>query len=143
MVEIVINYDQSTQNFKVYEPTTDTILVSTNLAEALVNLSKFLSESGLIEGDILSYTSISYHIDSFTLQAMVESNVNLLKRLSTAPSGFMISSQRFGTSLNQSSISKKESGFKDSGSKKFGHKSSGFSGKNGFKSASKKFGNNY
>ena len=143
MVEVVINYDQSSQSFKVYEPTTDTILVSSSLAEALANLSLFLSQSGLIQGDILNYPDISYHIDSFTLQAMVESNINLLKRLNTAPSGFMISSQRFGTSLNQSGNSKRDSGFKESSSKKFGHKSSGFSGKNGFKSSNKKFGNNY
>lgn len=90
MVEIVINYVSEKQQFKVYEPTTDTLIVSSSLTEALVNLSNFLVQSGLIQGDILSYPDISYHLDSYTVKAMVESNVNLLKRLQTAPSGFMI-----------------------------------------------------
>lgn len=157
MVEVVINYSQEDQKFKVYEPTTDTLLVSSSLTEALVNLSIFLTQSGLIQGDILDYPDISYHLDSFTVKAMVESNVSLLKRLQTAPSGFMISSQKFGGSLTGSVNRQKKdnngfdnSGFskaygKEKGSKRFsnskGNKSS-FSGKSGFRTANKKFGSN-
>lgn len=139
MVEIVINYDKEKDEFKVYEPTTDTILISKSLSEALLNLSNFLSSSGLIDGDILSYPDISYHLDSYTVKQMIESNVNLLKRLNTAPSGFMISSQRFGgSSISSSKDNSNNSTF---GKKKFGGMSSGFSGKSGFKKSNKKFGN--
>lgn len=156
MVEIVINYVSERQQFKVYEPTTDTLIVSSSLTEALVNLSNFLVQSGLIQGDILSYPDISYHLDSYTVKAMVESNVNLLKRLQTAPSGFMLSSQKFGGSTigKQQRNNKKESsnGFDNSGfskayksetrSKRFSNssKSASFSGKSGFRTANKKFG---
>lgn len=150
MVEVVINYDQGTQKYKVYEPTTDTLLVSSNLTEALVNLSMFLTSSGLIQGDILNYPEISYHLDSYTVKSMVESNVNLIKRLQTAPSGFMISSQKFGGSISTSSYSsqkrqdnKGSDGFKKSyqSEKRFSSKSSSsFSGKSGFKTSNKKFG---
>lgn len=142
MVEIVINYDQDSQGYKIYEPTTDTLLVSSNLTEAFVNLSMFLSSSGLIQGDILNYPEISYHLDSYTVKSMIESNVNLLKRLQTAPSGFMISSQKFGGS-STSSYKKQEKGFDKSyqSEKRFSSKSSSsFSGKSGFKTANKKFG---
>lgn len=145
MIEVVINYDKSSQCFKIYEPTTDTLLVSTNLSEALVNLSSFLSDKKMIQGNILNYPDISYHIDSHTMQAMVESNVNLLKRLNNSPTGFMMSSQRFGTTLNQQmNKNKSQSGFDESTSKKFGKRRSGsFSGKSAFKASNKKFGGNY
>ena len=149
MVEIVINYDKDNQKFNVYEPTTDTLLVSSNLTEALVNLSLFLGSAGLIQGDILDYPEISYHLDSYTVKSMVESNVNLIKRLQTAPSGFTISNQRFGGTsgslpIRKNSSSKNDSSFSESYKKsdrKFNKKSSSsFSGKSGFRTANKKFG---
>lgn len=157
MIEVVINYSEIDQNFKVYEPTTDTLLISASLTEALVNLSAFLAQQGMIQGDILSYSEISYHIDSYTMKAMIESNVALMKRLQTAPSGFMISSQKFGGSGTMVSSSRKQqkgdNGFERNGftkayknearSKKFSNGSrstSNFSGKSGFRTANKKFG---
>ena len=155
MIEVVINYSQEDQQYKVYEPTTDTLLVSSSLTEALINLSNFLIQSGLTQTDILSYPEISYHLDSYTLKAMVESNVNLLKRLQTAPSGFMISTQKFGGSTvgfkkkdkQPQGDGFKNSGFskaykKEAGAKRFSNssKSSNFSGKSGFRTANKKFG---
>lgn len=145
MVEIVINFNKDNQNFQVYEPTTDTLLVSSNLTEALVNLSIFLNSSGLIQGDILDYSEISYHLDSYTVKSMVESNVNLMKRLQTAPSGFTISNQRFGGTSGLLSSKKTNSvGFSNSyknSDKKFNKKSSSsFSGKSGFRTSNKKFG---
>jgi hypothetical protein len=88
-------------------------------------------------GDLLGDDSIRYHIDSATLLAMVESNANLLKRLSQAPSGFMISSQRFG----QSTISPSSSGNRGGGQKKqkFGGSGGTFS-KSKFNESYKKFG---
>ena len=156
MVEVVINYNKDNQNFQVYEPTTDTLLVSSNLTEALVNLSIFLNSAGLLQGDILDYPEISYHLDSYTVKSMVESNVNLIKRLQTAPSGFMISSQKFGGSTisKQKKEKKSNNGFDHTGfdkayksevkSKHFSNssRSASFSGKSGFRTANKKFGNN-
>ena len=46
MIEIVINYDESRKEYKIYEPSTDTLMVSSNLTEALTILNKFLLEIG-------------------------------------------------------------------------------------------------
>lgn len=94
MIEIVIKYDAG--KFLVYEPTTDTLMACTNLTEALTALNDFLKSSGMSNVDILENPDISYHIDSHTMKSIVEGNVNLLKRLNQAPSGFMISEKRFG-----------------------------------------------
>ena len=152
MIEVLINYLPEKGCYGVYEPSTDTLMVASNLSEALVSLSTFLKDSGMIDKDILSSNDISYHLDSHSMKGMVESNVNLLKRLSNAPSGFMISSQRFGSSLtstqNRKDNNTSESGFGNNkfGNKSFGGKKNGFSsfsgGKSGFKSSMSKFGRN-
>lgn len=142
MIQIVINYSPAEQSYKIYEPTTQNLILSTVLSEGLVLLSKFLQEQGMIEGDILTTTEeISYHLDSASLGAMIKSNVDLLKRLKSAPSGFQTASQRFGGSLSGSA--KKDPGegnYKADGKKKY-RGSGGFSGATGFQSAYKKFGN--
>lgn len=150
MIEVLINFLPDKNCFGVYEPSTDTLMVASNLSEALVSLSTFLKDSGMIDKDILSSNDISYHLDSQSMRGIVESNVNLLKRLSNAPSGFMISSQRFGSSLasqNKKDNSTPESGFGNNkfGNKSFGGKKSSFSSfsgnsKSGFKSSMSKFG---
>lgn len=150
MIEILINYMPDKDCFGVYEPSTDTLLVSSSISESLVSLSKFLKDSGMIETDIVNSDDIIYHLDSKTMRGIIENNMNLMKRLSQAPSGFMISSQRFGTSLNSSSSSSNtmpEKGKNDFGkTKKFGNssfggkKSGGFSGNSSFKTSFKKFG---
>ena len=81
---------------------------------------------------------VNYHIDSATFIAMVKSNADLLKRLNTAPSGFMISSNRFGITPGQNSLSES---YKDKSSGKRKRKSATFS-KSSFNSSNKKFGNN-
>lgn len=97
MIEIVIKYDPSRSEYKIYEPTTDTLMASSNLTEALCMLNKFINSSGLSSvSNILDCPDISYHIDSATMKAMIESNLSLLNRLRTAPSGFAMSSQKFG-----------------------------------------------
>ena len=135
MIDVVINYDESTGSFKLYEPTTDTLLITTSLGDTFIKLSEFLRQSGLIAEDILSSSEITYHIDSATFLALIQSNVSLLKRLNTAPSGFMISSKRFGVSgqggNNTNSSSKKKG-------KRFG--SGGSFSKSSFISSYKKFG---
>lgn len=113
MIEIVINFDSSQKVYRVFEPSTSTVLVSTNITEALVNLNKFLLESGMENSDILSSPDISYHIDSETMKAMIESNVALLRRLNDAPSGFMLSSRKFGGSTSFGSAKEtKDEGFR-------------------------------
>ena len=126
MIQVVINYDPGTREYKVYEPSTNTILVTTNITEALVNLSKFLLDSGMIDIDILNSDDISYHLDSATMKAIVKSNVTLLKRLNNGPSEIMKSSQKFGQEAKVPSTS-------------FGGKSTSF-GSGKFNKSYKKFG---
>ena len=146
MIQVVINYDSTSSNYKVYEPTTQNLILTQDLTEALVTLSLFLQSKGMITGDILSTEEITYYLDSHTMKAIIESNVKLMKRLRTAPSAFQSSSQRFGTS---SSSSIKKGNFKNSSNnwgkdsaKKFSsRKGSTFQGATGFRNANKKFGN--
>lgn len=137
MIDVVINFDESKGEFKLYEPTTDTLLITTSLGETFGKLDEFLREQGLIATNILSTADINYHIDSVTFIAMVKSNADLLKRLNTAPSGFTISSNRFGITPGQ--------GFKDSGSfqnQKKSKKTKVTFSKSSFKNSNKKFGDN-
>ena len=146
MIEIVINYDKNRKLFIVYEPTTETLFLTASLGESFLKLSQFLKEQGMIESDILQTDNISYHIDSASFIAMVESNANLLKRLSQAPSGFTISSQRFGVSPSSGNNSSGTNIQKGSSTSNFGtstkKKSTGTFSKSGFKSSNKKFGGN-
>jgi hypothetical protein len=135
MIDVVIGFDKEEQVYKVYEPSTDTLLVTTSLGESFIKLSEFLKSKGMIMGDLLGDDNVRYHIDSATLLAMVESNANLLKRLSQAPSGFMISGQRFGQSTTSSSSSNKGGQKKQ----KFGGTGGTFS-KSKFNESYKKFG---
>ena len=136
MIDVVIGYDKEDQVYKVYEPSTDTLLVTTSLGESFIKLSEFLKSSGMIIGDLLGDDNVRYHIDSATLLAMVESNANLLKRLNQAPSGFMISGQRFGQSTTSSSQNKNNGSGKK---QKFGGSGGTFS-KSKFNESYKKFG---
>ena len=145
MVDIVINYSEPDKAYKVFEPTTNTLLISQTLTEALCNLSLFLQSQGLIQGDILQTDQVNYHFDSRTMRDFINSNVQLLNRLKSAPSGFTIASQRFGGSTLPSPSYKKNynsSKWGGEGEKKFKSRgSSQFSGASGFKNANKKFGN--
>lgn len=138
MIDVVINFDISRGEYKLYEPTTDTLLITTSLGETFAKLDEFLKERGLIASSILSTADINYHIDSPTFIAMVKSNADLLKRLNNAPSGFMISSNRFGITQGQSSLS---DSYKDQRKRGGKRKSATFS-KSSFNTSNKKFGNN-
>lgn len=125
-MDVVINYDHQIESFKVYEPRTDTIIITKNLTEALVNLSNLLESLGLsfLEEEGIG-EEINYHLDSYTLRSMIESNVALLKKLSQsgAPlSGFTLSERKFGPSNTKDNSF--GGGFKKSGLGK--GKSSGF-----------------
>ena len=136
MIELAIEYDDKKELYKIYEPSTDTLVASANLTEALVNISKFLTDSGMIKGSILDYPEISYHIDSATMGAIIENNITLMKRLNTAPSGFTTAAQHFGGSSN---LSNNSSSQKQQGKAEFGRRGSTFSN-SGFRKSYKKFG---
>lgn len=139
MIDVVINFDESKGEFRLYEPTTDTLLITTSLGETFGKLDEFLREKGLIATNILSTLDVNYHIDSTTFIAMVKSNADLLKRLNNAPSGFTISSNRFGITPGQG-------GFKDSGNfqnnQRKSKKGRATFSKSSFKNSGKKFGDN-
>jgi len=152
MIEIVINYNKDRREFNLYEPTTDTLLITSSLGETFIKLNEFLQSQGMITTDILGSTDIMYHIDSLTFLALVESNAGLIKQLNNAPSGFMISSQRFGMSNTMSTSPKQQaqglqqgkgnSNYYD-GKKKRGKTergSSGFFSNSSFRGSYKKFG---
>ena len=131
MIEIVISFDPQKQYIKIYDPRSDSLMVSANLTEALCILNKFLLDSGMIKEDILKSPDISYHIDSYTMKGIIEGNLKYVKRLNQAPSGFQISSQRFNNS---------NSG--QQGGEKRRKSNSGLASATGFRSAYKKFGGN-
>ena len=139
MIEIVIKFDKAKGVFVVYEPATDTLMASTNLTEALVSLNKFLLDTGMSQVDLLHCPNISYHIDSETMNSIIEGNMQLLKRLNQAPSGFMLSNRKFGQSMQGPTSSKKDDPMK---TKKKKGGSGTFAGADGFKGAFKKFGKN-
>lgn len=152
MIDIVINYDSSRKEFKLYEPTTDTLIITANLSETFIKLTEFLVQSGLIpQGtDILNTDVVTYHLDSGTLITMVQSNVNLMKRLTQqAPSIFTSSSLKFGGGGGNQSLPSQQAAQKDYSKKSSSgggdnmslFKSSGATfSKSSFKLTRKKFG---
>ncbi len=140
MIDVVIGFDKEKEEFNLYEPSTDTLLITTSLGELFIKFDEFLKLNGLISGaDILNTAEINYHIDSPTFIAMVSSNAALLKRLNSAPSGFMISSQKFGIQNNNYQNNNNQKEFKDY--KKKYNRSSGTFSKSSFNNSNKKFGN--
>lgn len=129
MIEIVIKYNEDKQMYGVYEPSTNTYMLSGSLSEGLVYLEQFLVDAKMIGSSLLD-SDVSYHLDSKSMKAMIESNTALMKRLNTAPSGFMLSQQRFGGSTSTS---------QKSSSSTFGKGSATFSNSK-FKDSYRKFG---
>jgi hypothetical protein len=105
MIEVVINYDKAKKEFKIYESSTETLMISANLTEGLVTLNDFLRNHYLIKEDILQEKDIIYHIDGTTMIEVVMSNVALLKQLKNmAPSSFQISTSKFGTTKSTAPV---------------------------------------
>ena len=113
MLNIVIKFDKEKGMYNIYEESTNTLMVSCNLVEALCNLNEFLLSSGLIQGDFIHSDNIQYHLDSNTMKSIIEGNLALVKRLNNAPSGFMISEQRFGQGMATSNSNSKDYEFTD------------------------------
>lgn len=143
MIEIVISYDPTTKEYRAYEPTTDTLFVTASLGDSFLKLDEFLKSKGLITEDILKAVDITYHIDSYVFFGLIENNVNLMKRLNQAPSGFQISSNRFGVSSYQPSLSTQLAAKKKNGGSynKGGSKNKKFGGGGTFSKSA--FGNSY
>lgn len=99
MIEIVVNYDENSKNFQIYESSTQTLLLSDTLGEGFRNLSLFLNQKGIINTNIIEEPGILYHIDSKTFSAIIQSNLDLLNRIKEIPSEFKNSASKFGTTL--------------------------------------------
>lgn len=131
MIEIVINYDKVKKEYKIYESSTETLMISGDLTQGLVTLNDFLRNHYLIKEDILQEKDIIYHLDGTTMIEIIMSNVNLLKQLKNlAPSSFQISTSKFGTTKTSAPVPGfgiGESKLASSGGRGFGKGS--FSGK--------------
>lgn len=101
-MDVVISFDPGTREYRFYEPTSDTLLISKNLGEGFSNLNHFLVTLGKVTGNILMTDDISYHIDSVTFRSMIESNLKLLQRLQNGQSEFKTSSDKFGAASTAS-----------------------------------------
>lgn len=100
MIEIVVNFDEKSKNFQIYESSTQTLLISDTLGEGFRNLSIFLNQEGLIQTNIIDEPGILYHIDSKTFSAIIQSNLGLIARIKEMPSEFKNSASKFGTTLD-------------------------------------------
>lgn len=138
MIEIVVNFDPESKNFKIYESSTQTLLISDTLGDGFRNLSEFLRDSGLIKTNIVEELGILYHIDSYTFSEIIKSNQSLMTRVKEIPSEFKNSASKFGTTLgggkNKPDFSRGSDNFKKG-------KMSGFK-KSGFGKSFGKFGKN-
>lgn len=138
MIEIVVKFDQESKNFKIYESSTQTLLISDTLGDGFRNLSEFLRESGMIKTNIVEELGILYHLDSYTFSEIIKSNQSLMTRVKEMPSEFKNSAAKFGTTLgggkSKSEFSRGSDNFKKG-------KMSGFK-KSGFGKSFRKFGKN-
>lgn len=96
MIDIVVKFDSTEGVFKIYESSTQTLLISQTLGEGFSNLNGFLLSGGLITKSILEDQEVIYHFDSHTFQEIIKSNMSLLRRVSDIPSEFKNSVSKFG-----------------------------------------------
>lgn len=138
MIDVVINYDKEHSEYRIYESSTKTLLIAQNLSKGLISLNEFLKNSGLIKQDLFFDKGIEYHLDSDTMIAFVESNLELVKQLKSGPSGFSLAESKFSSKkqglppMNKFDLSR--SSFESSFSK-----NSGFGGKSAFGKTWKKW----
>ena len=133
MIEIVVNFDEASGEYQLYENTSQTLILSKTLGEGFSNLNGFLLTSGQIKKSLLEDDDIRFHFDAHTFREIIKSNMALLKRVSSIPSEFKNSANKFGTSL-----SKEDKPDFSKGSKNFQRKRmTGFKGSNFGKSFEK------
>lgn len=127
-MNIAINYSETDKQYRFYEDTTETLLLSESLLDGLLNLNTYLIQSGAVSqgSDLFRTPGIMFHLDSWTMNQIVQHNVSLAKRILSGPSEFKNSQDKFGVTSSQGGIKGRD----------FGHASKGLSqgnlGHNGF-----------
>ena len=96
MTEIVVKYDKSSNEYHIYESTSQTLIMSRTLGEGFSNLNLFLIQSGQIQKSLIEDEDVIYHFDGHTFKEIIKSNMALLKRVSDIPSEFKNSANKFG-----------------------------------------------
>lgn len=96
MTEIVVKYDKSSNEYRIYENTSQTLIMSRTLGEGFSNLNLFLIQSGQIQKSLIEDEDVIYHFDGHTFKEIIKSNMALLKRVSDIPSEFKNSANKFG-----------------------------------------------
>lgn len=133
MTEIVVKYDKLSNEYHIYENTSQTLIMSRTLGEGFSNLNLFLIQSGQIQKSLIEDEDVIYHFDGHTFKEIIKSNMALLKRVSDIPSEFKNSANKFGmpsvpkdlNSKNKQNFSKGSSNFQKG--KMTGFKGSKFS----------------
>lgn len=119
MTEIVVKYDKLSNEYHIYENTSQTLIMSRTLGEGFSNLNLFLIQSGQIQKSLIEDEDVIYHFDGHTFKEIIKSNMALLKRVSDIPSEFKNSANKFGmpsvpkdlNSKNKQNFSKGSSNF--------------------------------
>lgn len=96
-----ITRDNDLGEYNLFLRDLSVLIKSPDLFKCLVLLNEYLVNNGYEE--LLKDESLMYTMDSYTMVAMISSNVNLLKRLSQAPSKFLQSQEKFGISSQSGS----------------------------------------
>ena len=120
MTEIVVKYDKSSNEYHIYESTSQTLIMSRTLGEGFSNLNLFLIQCGQIQKSLIEDEDVIYHFDGHTFKEIIKSNMALLKRVSDIPSEFKNSANKFGmpsvpkdlNSKNKQNYSKGSTNFK-------------------------------
>ena len=136
MTEIVVKYDKSSNEYHIYENTSQTLIMSRTLGEGFSNLNLFLIQSGQIQKSLIEDEDVIYHFDGHTFKEIIKSNMALLKRVSDIPSEFKNSANKFGMpSVPKDLNSKNKQNFSKGSSNFQKRKMTGFKGS--------KFGNSF
>lgn len=96
MIQVIICYDKSLEEFKLYNKEMDIMITSPELFKLLVLFNSSLVERFGEDINILKSDEIEYILDSASMKRMIMSNVKLIKRLSKGPSAFQAAGERFG-----------------------------------------------
>lgn len=96
MTEVVVKYDKESNEYHIYENTSQTLIMSRTLGEGFSNLNFFLIQSGQIQKSLIEDEDVIYHFDGHTFKEIIKSNMALLKRVSDIPSEFKNSANKFG-----------------------------------------------
>ena len=138
MTEIVVKYDKSSNEYHIYENTSQTLIMSRTLGEGFSNLNLFLIQSGQIQKSLIEDEDVIYHFDGHTFKEIIKSNMALLKRVSDIPSEFKNSANKFGMSSVPKDINTKNKQSFQKGSNNFSRgKMTGFGASNFGKSYGK------